>query len=163
MPLDQFNSRIDSKHFPNQTTWTDAGMIIETRSYIFRRHSLSSFFLASLLMSLRKKPVNVVTSWTQFRFFNVKKCEEECQLRELFLSHILIRGHPRRVTPRTYGGMAWDLLTLVPNFKPGMWGLYCFCTFVTRSLGKDRGIHFAAAILEIELETLLMGVIITMR
>ena len=41
------------------------------------------------------------------------------------------------MTPGTYPGMVRDLLTLVANFKPGMRGLDCFCTFVARSLGKD--------------------------
>ena len=42
-------------------------------------------------------------------------------------------------------------------------GWDCFCTFVARSRGKTCGIRVAAALLEMELETLLKGVIITMR
>ena len=41
------------------------------------------------------------------------------------------------MTLGTYAGIVLDLLTLVANFKPGMGGMDCFCTFVARSLGKD--------------------------
>ena len=41
------------------------------------------------------------------------------------------------VTPGTYAGMARDLSTLFDNFKPGMGGLDCFCTFVAGLPGKD--------------------------
>ena len=41
------------------------------------------------------------------------------------------------VTPGTYAGMAWDLSTLFHNFKPGIGGLDCFCTFVEGSRGED--------------------------
>ena len=73
--------------------------------------------------------MNVVTSRAQFRFFNVKKCEEECQL-QLILSNVLICGH------LVYAAISWGVIS---------------------------GIRFAAALLEMELETLLKGVIITMR
>ena len=59
--------------------------------------------------------------------------------------------------------MAQDLFTLVTNFKPEMGELDCFCTIVARSQGKTCRIHFAAAILEMQLETQLMGVIVTVR
>ena len=36
-----------------------------------------------------------------------------------------------------YTGMARDLLTLFDNFKPGMGGLDCFCTFVAGYPGED--------------------------
>ena len=45
------------------------------------------------------------------------------------------------VSPGTYAGMARDLSTLFDNFKPGMGGLDCFCTFVAGSRGEDpRGL-----------------------
>ena len=40
------------------------------------------------------------------------------------------------VTPGTYAGMARDLSTLFDNFKPGMGGLDCFCTFSSRITGE---------------------------
>ena len=58
------------------------------------------------------------------------------------------------MTPGTYAGLASDWLTLVANFKPGIGGLDCFSTFAARSLGKTRGVRNAAAILEMELETI---------
>ena len=62
------------------------------------------------------------------------------------------------VTIGTFAGMARDLLTLVANFKPGMGGLDCFCTFFARSPGKDpRRSLCRRHIAEMELETLLMG------
>ena len=40
--------------------------------------------------------------------------------RLLHVRNALISGHPGRLTPRTYGGMAQDLLTtFVANFWPG--------------------------------------------
>ena len=103
--------------------------------------------------------MNVVTSRAQFRFFNVKKCEEECQL-QLILCDVLICGHPVGGDP---GDMARDFSTNGANFKLGMGVWDCFCTFVARSRGKTYGVRFAAALLEMELETLLKDVIITMR
>ena len=35
-------------------------------------------------------------------------------------------------------GMVSDLSTLFINFKPGMGGLDCFCTFVAGSPGEDQ-------------------------
>ena len=32
--------------------------------------------------------------------------------------HKFISGHPGGLTPGTYGGMAWDLMTFVANFLP---------------------------------------------
>lgn len=52
----------------------------------------------------------------------------------------------------TFASVARDLSTLVVNFKPGMRGLECFCTFVAGSQGKTRGICSDAAILQMELE-----------
>ena len=40
------------------------------------------------------------------------------------------------VTPGTYAGMVRDLSTLFDNFKPGMGGLDCFCTFSSRITGE---------------------------
>ena len=70
------------------------------------------------------------------------------------------------VTPRTCLGMTRDLLTrLVANFKPGM-GEY-WITFVLLKQdprpGMTRGIRCVAAILETELETMKMGLIVTVR
>ena len=59
------------------------------------------------------------------------------------------------VTPRTYAGIRQHLLTTVANFKPGMGGLDCFCTFVARSPGKDVGDSFCRRHIEMEQETLL--------
>ena len=36
-------------------------------------------------------------------------------------NNALISDHPGGLTPGTYGGIAWDLLTFVANFGPG-WG-----------------------------------------
>ena len=56
-------------------------------------------------------------------------------------TNALISGHPREggrgVTPGTYGDMARDLSSLFDNFKPGMEGLDCFCTFVAGFPGED--------------------------
>ena len=51
-------------------------------------------------------------------------------------------------TPGTYAGMARDWSYVFFNFKPGMGGLDCFCTFVAGSPGEDprdlqRRRHFA--------------------
>ena len=59
------------------------------------------------------------------------------------------------VTPRTYAGIRQHLLTTVANFKPGLGGLDCFCTFVARSPGKDLGGSFCRRHIEMEQETLL--------
>ena len=65
----------------------------------------------------------------------------------------LIYQRPSRgVTPGTFASMARDLSTVVVNFKPGMGGLECFCTFVAGSQGSTLGICSAAAILQMELE-----------
>ena len=55
--------------------------------------------------------------------------------------------------------MARDLSTLGDKFKPGMRGLDYSCTFVGHK-GKTCGIPCATALLEMELETLLMSIII---
>lgn len=75
--------------------------------------------------------MNVVTSRAQFRFFNVKKCEEECQL-QLILSNVLICGHPVGGDP---GDMARDFSTNGANFKLGM-GLPL--NFRCKISGKDK-------------------------
>ena len=49
--------------------------------------------------------------------------------------------------------MARDLSTLFVDFKPGMGGLECFCTFVAESPGEDPRECSAATILQMELET----------
>ena len=64
------------------------------------------------------------------------------QIRKFLNDNALISGHPEEgggggVTLRTYGGMSRDLATLFHNFKPGMKGLDCFCTFATASPGED--------------------------
>ena len=59
------------------------------------------------------------------------------------------------VTPRTYAGIRQHLLTTVANFKSGMGGLDCFCTFVARSPGKDSGDSFYRRHIEMEQEKLL--------
>ena len=61
------------------------------------------------------------------------------------------------VTPGTHAGMARDLSTLGDNFKPGMRGLDCSYTFVGYK-GKTCGIPCATALVEMELETLLMSI-----
>ena len=66
------------------------------------------------------------------------------------------------MSPGTYLGMVPDLLTLVANssLSPG-WGIGLLLYFRSKILRKTCGIRFAAAILDIELETLLMGVSVT--
>ena len=56
-----------------------------------------------------------------------------------FLEQIyaLISGHPGRLTPGTYGGIAWDLVTFVANLWPRIGALDRFCTSEARYTGKD--------------------------
>ena len=60
---------------------------------------------------------------------------------------------PGGVTPGTYAGIARDLSTLFVDFKPGMGGLDCFCTFVAGSPGENPRECSTATILQMELET----------
>ena len=53
------------------------------------------------------------------------------------MSNVLISGHPGRLTPGTYGGIARDLLTFVANFWPRTGALDHFCTPEARNTGKD--------------------------
>ena len=72
--------------------------------------------------------------------------------------------HLSAVIPRTFAGMARDFLALVANFKPEMGVLYCFCTFVARSPDRPSGFVVSPPYLRwSELETLLTGVIVTVR
>ena len=57
------------------------------------------------------------------------------------------------VTPGTYAGMARDLSTLFVDFKPGMRGLDCFCTFVAGSPGENPRECSPTTILQMELVT----------
>ena len=52
------------------------------------------------------------------------------------MSNVLISGHPGRLTPGTYGGIARDLLTFVADFWLGTGALDRFCTSETRYKGK---------------------------
>ena len=56
----------------------------------------------------------------------------------MHLSAVIRGGGGGGVTPGAYAGMVQDLSTLFDNFKPGMEGLDCFCTFVTGSPGEDQ-------------------------
>ena len=49
----------------------------------------------------------------------------------------LISGHPGRLTPGTYAGIARDLLTFVANCLPGTGALDRFCTSEARYTGTD--------------------------
>ena len=51
----------------------------------------------------------------------------------------LISGHPRGLTPGTYGGVMRDLLTFVANFWPRTGALDCFCTSEEKYKGNTRG------------------------
>ena len=61
---------------------------------------------------------------------------DDCAIMKHVFIH-LSAAIPWAESPGTYATIARDLLTLVTNFKPGMGGLDCFCTFVGRSSGKD--------------------------
>lgn len=64
---------------------------------------------------------------------------------------------PGAVTLGTSAGMARDLLTFVANFKPGMGD---WIAFVLSNQDPQWKIRIAAVILEMELETMLMSVIV---
>ena len=44
---------------------------------------------------------------------------------------------PGGLTPGTYGGIAWDLLTFVANVLPITGALDCFCTSEARYTRQD--------------------------
>ena len=52
------------------------------------------------------------------------------------MHNALISSHPGG-QPGDIGGHGVDFPTLFVNFKPGIEGLDCFCTFVAESLGED--------------------------
>ena len=62
----------------------------------------------------------------------------------------LISGHPGGLTPGTYGGIAWDLLTFVANFWPGMGHWTAFALLRQDTQGKTRGICNIATILKMK-------------
>ena len=64
-------------------------------------------------------------------------------------SNALISGHPSGLTPGTYRGIAWDLLSFVANFSPGGWHWSAFALPRQDTWGKTSGICDIATILKI--------------
>ena len=99
-------------------------------------HQLDLLQVVSGLIIIPQLLLHVV-NWCWQQNFE-KECFESQRGRNLTSGVMhLSAAIPGRVPHGTYAGMAWDLLTLVANFKAGMKGLDCFCSFVARSPRKD--------------------------